>query len=78
MCALTKGFNTTSEKESFVLKKNATIVKFEERLDHMNGDGYLLAVSLYASPNDARKMHSEEKKPEGKILKKAKDTSENT
>ena len=49
--ALTKIFNVMSEKESLVLKKNATILKFEERLDHGNGGGYILAARLYASPN---------------------------
>ena len=46
--ALTKGFNMTSEKEILVLKKNTTILKFEESIDHGNGDGYILAVQLYA------------------------------
>ena len=45
-CAFTKGFNMTSEKEILVLQKNATTLKFEKRLDHGNGDGYLLAVRL--------------------------------
>ena len=55
MFALTKGFNVTPEKESLVLKKNATIRKFEECLYHGNGDGYLLAARLYASPYEAGK-----------------------
>ena len=42
--ALTKGFYVTSEKESQVLKKNTTILKFEERLDHRNGNGCILRL----------------------------------
>ena len=41
---LTKGSNMTSEKESIVIKKNATILKFEVWIHHGNGDGYLLAT----------------------------------
>ena len=44
--ALTKGFNVMSEKESLVLKKNATILKFEESLDYGNGGGYLLPTRI--------------------------------
>ena len=51
--ASTKGFNVASEKESLVLKKNATILKFKERLHNGNGGGCLLAASLYTTPNDA-------------------------
>ena len=32
--------------------KNTTILKFEERLDHGNGNGCLLALNLYAILND--------------------------
>ena len=55
--ALTKGFNVTSEKEILVLKKNATTLKLEERLDYGNSEGYLLAARLHTSPHDARKMN---------------------
>ena len=63
---MTKGFNVMSEKESLVIKKNATILKFKERLDHGNGGGYLLAARLYTSPSDAGKTVKEGKKPERK------------
>ena len=76
--ALTKGLNVTIEKESIVLKKNATTLKFEGRLYHGNGDGYLLDARIYASPNDARKMYLEGKKPEGKNLTKAEGTEATT
>ena len=66
MCALTKGFNVKSDKESLVLKKNTTILKFEERLDHGNGGGYILAARLYTSPNGSRKTYNEGNNPEGK------------
>ena len=56
--ALTKGFNVISEKEGLVLEKNATILKFEERLDHGNGYGCLLAARLYTSPNNTGKTHT--------------------
>ena len=45
-CALTKEFNVTSDKEILVLKKNATILKFEESLDYGNGGGYLLPTRI--------------------------------
>ena len=57
----------TSEKESLVLKKNATILKFEERLDHGNGNGYLLSARIYASLNDAGKITHKGRIQEGKI-----------
>ena len=49
---LTKGFNKIPEKEILVLKKNATILKFEEHLYHGNGYVYLFSARLYASLND--------------------------
>ena len=52
---LTKGLNVTSEKESLVLKKNASILKFKESLVHGNGGGYLLVARLYTSPNNTGK-----------------------
>ena len=52
-CVLNKGFNVMSEKESIVLKKITNILKFEERLDHGNGGGDLIAARLYVSLNDA-------------------------
>ena len=57
--ALTKGFNVTSEKESLVLNKNATVLKFIEILYNGNSDGYLLAARLYSIPNDAEKYTRE-------------------
>ena len=54
--SLTKGSNMKSEKEILSLKKNATILKFEERLDHGNCDGCLLVTRLYAIPNDSGKL----------------------
>ena len=66
MRALTKGFNLTSENESLVLKKNANILKFKKRLDHGNGGGYLLAISLHTSPNKTGKTDKEGKNLEGK------------
>ena len=45
-CMLTKVFNVTSDKESLVLKKNVTTLKFEECLDHENGGGYLLVTRI--------------------------------
>ena len=68
--ALTKRFNMTLEKESLVLKKNATILKFEDRLDHGNSDSYQLEMRLYTIPKDAGKMDKELKKPEGKTAVK--------
>ena len=76
--ALTKVFNVTPQKEIIVLKKNAAILKFEERLDHENFGSYLLATRFYASPNDTIKTHSEGKNMEGKTLMKAEGTAENT
>ena len=54
---MTKGFIVTPGKESLVPKKNTIILKFEERLDHGNFDGYLLDARLYTIPNDSRKIH---------------------
>ena len=79
--ALTKGFNVMSEKENFELKKNATILKFEERLYNGNGNGYILAARVYTSPNGARKTHTEGNNPEGKTVTKVEgmaSTTENT
>ena len=78
MCALPKGFNVMSEKKSITLKKNTTILKFDERLDHENGDGYLSAARLYTSPDESGKTHSEGKKPEGKSLTKSEVTATTT
>ena len=64
--ALNKGFNVKSDKESLVLNKNTTILKFEDRLDHVNGGGYLLTARLYTSPNDSRKTYKEGKSLDGK------------
>ena len=44
--ALTKGFNITPEKESLVLNKNGTIMKYEDIVDHGNGADYQLAERL--------------------------------
>ena len=55
-----------SDKESLVLKKNTTILKFEDRLDHVNGGGYIFAARLYTSPNDSRKTYKEGKSLDGK------------
>ena len=68
--ALTKVLKVTSEKEIIVLKKKATILKFEESLNHDNSNGYILDVRLYTSPNDAGKTHSEGKNPGGKMITK--------
>ena len=65
----------TPEKEIIVLKKNETIPKFEELLDHGNGCGYLLCQ------NDAGKTHFEGTNLEKKMLTKAEGeavTTENT
>ena len=78
MRAFTRGFNVMLEKESVVLKKKATILKFQERLDHGNGGRYLLAARLYASPNDAGKTHSGGNNTEGKTLTKAEGTESTT
>ena len=51
-----------SEEKIHVLKKNATILQFEERLGHGNGDGNILATKLYVIPNDAGKTYLEGKK----------------
>ena len=59
-----------SDKESLLLKKNTTILKFEKQLDHRNGGGYLLATRLYTSPRDTAKTDKEGKKPEGKTTAK--------
>ena len=48
-------FTAKKSTGEWVLKKNVTILKFEERLDHGNGNGYLLAARLYTSLNDAGK-----------------------
>ena len=45
-CALTKGFNMTPENEIPVLKKNTTILEFEELLDHRNGESYLSVTRM--------------------------------
>ena len=63
---LAKGFDMTPEKEILILKKNETALNFEERLDHGNGDSYLLAKTLYASLNNTGKTHTEGKHPEQK------------
>ena len=68
----------TSEKESLALKKNATILKFEERLDNGSYDGYLMATWLYTSPNGVRKTDTEGTNPEGKTLTKSDGTAETT
>ena len=65
----------TPEKEIIVLKKNETIPKFEELLDHGNGCGYLFCH------NDAGKTHFEGTNPEKKMLTKTEGeavTTENT
>ena len=59
------------EKVNIVLKKDTTILKFEDLLDHGNGDGYLLDARLYWSLNDTGKTHSEGKSPGEKIIIKA-------
>ena len=64
--ALTKGFNMTSEKESLILKKNATILKFEDHLYHGNEDISLLDTRVYASPKHFGKMLLEGNNLEGK------------
>ena len=51
------------------MKKNATILKFEERLDHGNGKSCILAARIYTSPNGAVKTHTEGKNPEWDTLK---------
>ena len=68
--ALTKGFNVTSEKEILVLKKNATTLKLEERLDYGNSEGYLLAARLHASPHDTIKLTHKRRIRKKKILTK--------
>ena len=68
----------TSKKESLVLHKSTTILNFEDRLDHENGNGYILVARLYTSPNDIGKMHLESKNLEGKILTKAAGTAATT
>ena len=69
-----KGFNMRSEKQNLILKKNTSITKLEEHLDHGNGSGYLLATRLNASPKDAGEnaLGREESKREN-ILKAKKD-----
>ena len=57
--ALAKGFNLKLERESLILKKNSTILKSEERLDHGNGDDCLLAMRIYTSPDDTGKTDTE-------------------
>ena len=68
--ALTKVFNVVSEKESLVIEKNATILKFEECTDYGNGNGCLLSARLYTKPNNSKKIHTEGKNLEGKMLTK--------
>ena len=53
--ALAKGSNTIPEKESFVIKENAIILKFEERQDHGNVYVYLMTTRIYTSWNYLRK-----------------------
>ena len=76
--ALTQGFNLMSDKESLVLKKNATIVKFEGRLDNGNSSGYLFAMRLYTSPSGATKTNKEGKKPEGETTANMEGTTRTT
>ena len=74
MHALTKYFYMPSDKESLVLNKNATILKFEEHLDHGNDNGCYWSKRLYAIPNDTGKKYLEEKKSKGEILTKSEGT----
>ena len=67
-----------SEEKIHVLKKNATILQFEERLGHGNGDGNILATKLYVIPNDAGKTYLEGKKLSGETLTKAEDMESTT
>ena len=53
--AFTKASNMASEKDSLILNKNKTILKFEERLDHGNCDSFLLAARLYTIINKSGK-----------------------
>ena len=60
--ATEKEINMTPEEQHPVLNKRATILKFEERLDHGNDGSYILDSRLYAIPNDARETDFEGKK----------------
>ena len=53
-------------------------MKFEVRLDHGYGDGYLLDARLHSRLNDAGKNHLERKNPEGKTLENAEGMTTNT
>ena len=61
--AFSIGFTTILEKEIIVLKKNATILKIEKRLNHGNGGAYILAARLYTSPTNARITDNDAREP---------------
>ena len=68
MCALWKGFQMTSENEKLILKKNATILNFEEHLDHGIDNRYLLAARIYTNASDCGKCTRNRRKQKGKLL----------
>ena len=66
VCTTTKVFNVTSEEYFIVLKKNATIMNFQDILDHGHGSTYLLALRIYARLKHAIITDLEGKNPKGK------------
>ena len=62
--AIIKGLRVVPEKQSIVLKKNATILKLKDRLDHGNYNSYILSVRIFTIPRTPTK-HLEVKNLEG-------------
>ena len=66
------------KKEIIILKKNTTILKSEEHLDHGNGNCYLLYMRLLKIPNDAWKQTPKGKNTEESVPTNPKGAEETT
>ena len=68
VCDTTRVFNATSEEYIIVHKKNATIMNFQDILDHGHGSTYLLALRIYARLKHAIITDLEGKSPKREML----------
>ena len=51
--ALKKGLQVTSEVKTLILKKNPTMIRFDDKMTKRSGEGFILTTKFYKSTNGA-------------------------